>query len=131
MLDIEKIDGVPVARCAQDIDAATAGTVRAELTACIGPDTDSVVLDLSATRYVDSAGLDMLFRFAERLGERRSTLLIVIPEDSRLNRLVSLVGMPEAVPVRASVEEALQAVAQAERRRAGEAPVCGGGDGFA
>jgi len=127
-LEVERIDGVPVARCKQDIDGDNAQAIQAQLSACIGPDTDSVVLDLSAARYVDSAGLDMLFRFGERLAQRRSALLLVIPEDSQLNRLAALVALPQAVAVHATVEGALHAIAQAEQRRAGQAPVTDGGE---
>jgi anti-anti-sigma factor len=127
-LEVERIDGVPVARCTQDIDAATATVVQAELSACIGPDNDSVVLDLAAVRYLDSAGLDMLFRLGERLAQRRSTLLLVIPEDSQLSRLVALVALPQAMAVHPTVASALLAIEHAERRHSGEAPVGNGGE---
>jgi anti-sigma B factor antagonist len=130
-LDVERIDGVPVARCRQDIDAASAAAVSSELSACLGADNDSLVLDLSATRYVDSAGLDMLFRLGERLAQRRSTLLLVIPEGSQLKRLASLVALPEALPVHETVESALRAIAEAEKRSAGQAPVPDGDESTA
>ncbi len=125
-LEVERIDGVPVARSTQDIDASSATAVQAELSACMGPDTDSLVLDLSGTRYIDSAGLDMLFRFGERLAQRRSALFLVIPVGAQLNRLVSLVALPQALPVHPTVESALRAVAEAERRRSGQTPVKNG-----
>jgi anti-anti-sigma regulatory factor len=38
-----------------------------------------LIVDLSGTRYLDSAGIDMLFRLAQSLGQRRATLRLVIP----------------------------------------------------
>lgn len=55
-LDIEKIDGVPIAHVHGDIDAAT----QQQLAYTLGPDASSLIIDLSDTRYLDSAGIDML-----------------------------------------------------------------------
>lgn len=106
-LVLEHFDGVPVARPHGDIDAANASRLREELASCIAPNVDRVVLDLHNTRYIDSAGLDMLFRLSERLRQSRTRLLLVIPPSSQLNRLVEIVALDQTVAVRSSVEEAL------------------------
>lgn len=108
-LDVEHRDDVPVVRPRGDIDAANAADVRDELTACLGRGTDRLVLDLSDTNYVDSAGIDMLFRLHERLRQRRAKLLLVIPTDSQLARLAEIVSLPEVVAVHGTVAEALGA----------------------
>ena len=109
-LDIERIDDVPVARPRGDIDAASASRTRAELIECFDTGAaDDLVLDLSATRYVDSAGIDMLFRLSELLRQRRARLLLVIPPASSLARLATIVALPQAMPVHATVEQALRA----------------------
>ena len=106
-LDIEQIDGVPIARLNEDLDAANAAAVQRKLAEALGPDTLSLVIDLSGTRYLDSAGIDMLLRLGDRLDHRRAKLILVIPESSPLNRLVAIVGLPEALAIRPSVDEAL------------------------
>lgn len=107
-IDVEqRVDGVPVARPQGDIDAANAQEVHDELAKLIAPDTDAIVIDLTAVRYLDSAGIDMLFRFHDRLRQRRSKLLLVIPAGSQLNRLVELVGLDQVVPLHHAVEDAL------------------------
>lgn len=106
-LELERVNNVPVARPRGDIDAANAARLRDRLAECMGNDVDSLVLDLSETRYMDSAGIDMLFRFSERLRQRRARLLLVIPPSSQLVRLAELVGLHRAMPVHTSVEEAL------------------------
>ena len=67
------------------------------------------MVDLSETRYLDSAGIDMLFRLSERLRERRARLLLVIPQASQLARLARIVGLVRAVPSYETVEHALGA----------------------
>jgi anti-anti-sigma factor len=110
-LSFERVDGVPVARPSEDIDAANAHVLRDELAAGLRG-ADTLVLDLSETRYVDSAGIDMLFRLNELLRQRRTTLLLVIPQSSQLTRLAQIVALPSAVAIHETVEQALGAVSQ-------------------
>jgi len=84
-LQFERVDGVPVARPSEDIDAANALVLRDELATSL-QGADTLVLDLGATRYVDSAGIDMLFRLAQ------------------------IVALPSAVAIHETVEQALGAV---------------------
>jgi anti-sigma B factor antagonist len=104
---IEQIDGVPVARLDEDLDAANAGAIQERLAAALGPAVLALVVDLSGTGYVDSAGIDMLLRLSDRLDRRRARLFLVIPPSSQLKRLFGLVGMPDAIAIHASVDEAL------------------------
>lgn len=107
-LDIDRIDGVPVARVNEDVDAANAAAVQRQLDDALGPDALSLVIDLSATRYLDSAGIDMLLRLNHRLDHRRAKLILVIPEVSQLQRLAAIVGLPEAVAIHPSLANALR-----------------------
>lgn len=106
-LGIERIDGVPIAHIREDIDAANAPTIRRQLADALDPDASSLVIDLSETRYLDSAGIDMLLRLSDRLDQRRARLILVIPASSPLERLATLVGLPDAVAVRADLAQAL------------------------
>jgi anti-anti-sigma factor len=110
-----RIDGVPVARVTADIDAASAATVHERLAGALDPDTDCLIVDLSETRYLDSAGLDMLLRLNERLSHRRVTLMLVIPAGSQVNRLATIVGLPQAVSVHATLPAAQDACANLPR----------------
>jgi anti-anti-sigma factor len=108
-LEVERVQGTPVARPTEDVDAANARVLRDELAACL-QGADKLVLDLGATSYVDSAGIDMLFRLNELLRQRRVTLLLVIPQSSQLTRLAQIVALPSAVAIHETVEQALGAV---------------------
>jgi anti-sigma B factor antagonist len=108
-LDIEQIDGVPVVHLKEDLDAANAGTVERRLAEALGPDALSLVVDLSNVPYLDSAGIDMLLRLSDRLDRRRNKLILIIPASSQLNRLVTIVGLPDAIATHPSLDEALAA----------------------
>lgn len=113
-LDVEQIAAVPVAHLNEDLDAANAAAVLRQLSEALGPDALTLVIDLSRTRYVDSAGIDMLLRLGDRLDRRRAKLILVIPESSPLRRLFTIVGLPEAVAIHPSVEDALAAQGSGE-----------------
>jgi anti-sigma B factor antagonist len=106
-LNLERIDGVPVVRVNEDIDAANATITRRQLDDALGPDSTSLVIDLSETRYIDSAGIDMLFRLGDHLDQRRAQLILVVPDTSQLKRLVSIVGLPEAIAIHPTLRAAL------------------------
>jgi anti-anti-sigma factor len=62
------------------------------------------VIDLTATQYLDSAGLRMLFTIAERLRVRGRRLHLVVPEGASVRRLLAIVELPSRVTMR--VDEA-------------------------
>lgn len=106
-MSIERVDGVPIAHVDYDIDAGNAAATQQQLADALGPDALTLVVDLSETRYLDSAGIDMLLRLSDRLDHRRAKLLVVLPDTSQLKRLATIVGLPEAIAIHPSVEEAL------------------------
>jgi len=106
-LRLERRDGVPVALPGGDIDAANAVQLGEELVDAAGVDAVHLVLDLAGVRYLDSSGIEMLFRLGERLQQRRGALCLVIPPGSNIARLVDIVGLPTVAPVHATVEQAL------------------------
>lgn len=111
-LRVERVDGVPIAHVGEDIDAANAAAVHAKLVDTLGPQDNSLIVDLSQTRYLDSAGLDMLLRLGDRLDHRRAALMLVIPESSQLNRLAAIVGLAQVLAIHTTLPAARDAVAQ-------------------
>jgi anti-anti-sigma factor len=111
-LQVEHFNHVPVARAPADIDAANATKVRDELIACMRHESFELVVDLTGTRYLDSAGIDMLFRLNESLAHRRATLRLVIAPGSDLARLAELVSLPTAISVYADAGEAIEVAAR-------------------
>jgi anti-anti-sigma factor len=121
-LEIEQIDGVPIAHVHEDIDAANAAVTQQQLGDALGPDALSLIVDLSGTRYLDSAGIDMLLRLSDRLDRRRARLILVIPETSQLKRLAMIVGMPEAIAIHPSLPDALREAAKSQAQTAAQTP---------
>ena len=121
-LDIERIDGVSIAHLAQDIDAANARLTQQQLADALDPDALSLVIDLSDTRYVDSAGIDMLLRLSDRLDHRRVKLVLVIPDTSQLKRLATIVGLADAIDTHPSLPDALREAAKTESQGAAPDP---------
>lgn len=107
-LEIERIDRVPIVRVHEDIDAANFATTEHQLADALGPDACSLVIDLSSTRYLDSAGIDMLLRLSDRLDRRRAKLILVIPDAAPLKRLITIVGLADAIAIRPNLSSALQ-----------------------
>jgi anti-sigma B factor antagonist len=105
---LERIDGVPVAHIVEDVDAANVAAVERELADALGPDALGLVVDLSGTRYLDSAGIDMLLRLGDRLAHRRAKLVLAIPDDSQLKRLAEIVGLTDLIAIHPTVGEAVE-----------------------
>jgi anti-anti-sigma factor len=124
-LNIERIDGVPIAHIHEDIDAANATATQQQLADALGPDASSLIVDLSETRYLDSAGIDMLLRLSDRLDHRRAKLIIVIPDTSQLKRLATIVGLSDAIAIYPSLPEARQEAAKRPRGQAAAHPASG------
>lgn len=78
-----------------EVDLSNAGAVEEEIRQSLDDDS-RIVIDLSDTAYLDSAGLRLLFSLARSLGERLS---LVVPEGSSLRRVVTMVGLPKVVPL--------------------------------
>jgi anti-anti-sigma factor len=125
-LELERIDGVSIAHVNEDIDAANATITQQQLADALGPDASSLVIDLSEARYVDSAGIDMLLRLSDRLDHRRAKLILVIPGTSQLKRLASIVGLPNAIAIHATIPAAVQAATTAGTPTAPPHPDTGG-----
>ena len=81
------VDGLPVARMPTDVDTANAAQLEERLAGALSAEPPCLILDLRETRYLDSAGIDMLLKLEERLSRRRQTLQLVVAEASPLRRL--------------------------------------------
>jgi anti-anti-sigma factor len=103
-------DGVPVAALDGDVDAANARRVIEEVLAPLDNRTEGLVLDLTAARYLDSAGLNVLFELHDLLSARRQGFSILVAPAARLNRVLDISGVRATVPVCERLEDALAAV---------------------
>jgi anti-anti-sigma regulatory factor len=70
----------------------------------------TMVVDLSETRYLDSAGVNVLFELAEDLTERQLAFALVVPEGGLVERVVMLVDLASVAQLHRSVAAAREAI---------------------
>lgn len=104
---VERRSGAIVAHLGGEVDMTNAGSVREELLASVPNDARALVIDLSACRYLDSAGIEVLFDMARRLRRRRQELRLTLPPGSPLKRLLDLTEVASAAPVYETLDAAL------------------------
>jgi anti-sigma B factor antagonist len=93
-----------------DVDLARAPALREELRRGVGNDDRGLLIDLGEVRYLDSAGVNVLFEVAEDLSNRDLRLGVVVPEGSLLDRVIELVDLRSVAVVERTVEAALAAL---------------------
>ena len=104
---IERRGGAVIARLTGEVDMTNSSYVGEELTRSVPNDALHLVVDLSDTRYIDSAGIELLFDLSRRLARRRQTLRLVLPGGSPLRRVLSLTEIDSTAPVYESLDSAL------------------------
>jgi anti-sigma B factor antagonist len=104
---LERGEPVVVAELEGEVDASNAEEIGGEIAGLISTAPTSLLLDLSRTRYLDSAGVRMLLDLAEKLRQRRQGLSLVVPERTPVRRLLTVAGIHQLMPVVQSREEIL------------------------
>ena len=104
---VERREHTMVVRVAGEVDMSNAALVGDELTRSVPNDVHGVVIDLSATRYLDSAAIELIFELARRLARRRQRLSVVVPDASPLRRVLTLTDVASVAAMHSSLEQAL------------------------
>jgi anti-anti-sigma factor len=114
-LDIRTEDGVVIAALRGEIDLANARAIGSLVTGSVPNDATGLVVDLSDVTYLDSSGVHLIFDLSERLSARQQRLALVVPEGSRIRRVLDLVNVQAVLPVAPTPGEAVEAVRGAAR----------------
>jgi anti-sigma B factor antagonist len=101
------IGGVPVVTAPLDIDAANAEDFQQILLRAATCRRATVVVNMTGTRFCDSAGVRVLVRAQERALIKGGELLLVIPASAVL-RVFALTGIARVIPHFADLNEALE-----------------------
>jgi anti-anti-sigma factor len=109
-LDIRAEDDVVVASLRGEIDLANARAIGSLVAGAVPNDATGAVLDLSDVTYLDSSGVHLVFDLAERLVARQQRLALVVPEASRIRRVLDLVNVRAVLPVALTAAEGIDAV---------------------
>ena len=107
-LDTGAVPDALVARPLADIDMAVTAELQAALV--------WAVVDLSSVEYIDSSGIELLFRLNGALGADGIELIVVAPPGSSPARLLGLVALSDIGEVRPSLAAALDTCGEREAR---------------
>ena len=114
LLDIHEDwhDDVPVLRLEGEIDVSNVDEIRARMRELVTNQSFVLIVDLTPTSYLDSAGINLLFAVGEEMRGRQQQLHVVLNEESPLTRMVSLTGLDKSLPTHSTLERALAAAAR-------------------
>lgn len=96
-----------VARITGEVDLSNVATIRDALTQGVPNHALALVLDLSPITYLDSAGIQLVYRLREDLRVRGQNLVLVIPPVSAANAALRLAGVEHHITTAPTCEEAL------------------------
>jgi|tagenome__1003787_1003787.scaffolds.fasta_scaffold20885329_2 anti-sigma B factor antagonist len=114
---VEMVQGVPVVAAPAEIDINNAQALRSALLTAAADGHGTFVVDMTRTRFCDSAGLRALIAAHHRARTERGQLLLVIPGTPVL-RVLALTGLDRVVPSFTTLAEALEKrAATADGRR--------------
>jgi len=91
-----------------EIDMATAGRAGQLLGAAFAPSVATVIADMTATTFCDSAGISMLVRAHKQAAAARTQLRLAVP-CTAVRRTLALVQVDSLLPVYPSLHQALAA----------------------
>jgi anti-anti-sigma factor len=115
-LAVESHDGVVVARIEGEVDLSNARQIGAAVARHVTNQTLGVTIDLSHLRYIDSAGIEILYDLRKRLKERGQGMRLVVPAGSVILRTLDLVDMPRTIGMLETAEAAVADLASGSPR---------------
>jgi anti-sigma B factor antagonist len=103
---VEVVEGVPVVTAPEEIDVTNAAGLRAAMSEAVGAGSALVIVDMSRTRFCDSAGLNALVAAHRRAWAEGGEARLVIVA-AAIVRVVALTGVDRVVPIYTSLEDGL------------------------
>jgi anti-anti-sigma factor len=101
-------DGVFIVHVRGELDISHEEDLRAELNRGVAENNGGIVVDLTDCEFIDSSGVRALLLGREAQREDGSEGRLVIASGStQIVRILSVMGVDEAIPVRPTVEEAI------------------------
>jgi anti-sigma B factor antagonist len=106
--DVSEVEGWTVVTVHGEIDVATSPTLRERLIDQVNGGATRLVLDLEAVDFLDSTGLGTIVSLLKRVRTHGGDLRLVCTE-ARIRRLFEITGLDKAVPLHASLDDAISA----------------------
>jgi anti-anti-sigma factor len=107
-LEVEERNGICLIQLHGEVDMSNAAELGAQMEAAVRNGGLGLVIDLSHTTYLDSAGVRLLFLLAGRLSSRRQEMRLVVPEDSPVRAVLELTRLATVVPFESRLDTALE-----------------------
>jgi anti-anti-sigma factor len=101
---------VMVARLPVEVEITQAALLRVQVMQALENRDIGLVMDLTATEYLDSSGVNMLFEIGENLGARQLRTAVVMPQGGLVERVVSIVNLGSAMPIHRDVASAVDEI---------------------
>jgi anti-anti-sigma factor len=107
---VRRDGSVPVCEVRGELDASNVEHVREQIIGAAVSEAPGMVIDLTDTTYLDSAGVRILFELARRLRSRRQELRIAVPDDGIVRRVLVLTALGDVVPLESNSGDAVRAL---------------------
>jgi anti-anti-sigma factor len=101
---------VVVARMPVEVEITQAPMLRGQLMQAVENRDLGLVIDLTATKYLDSSGVNMLFELGEVLASRQLRMAVVMPQGGLVERVVSIVDLGSAMPIHRDTDSAVDEI---------------------
>jgi anti-anti-sigma factor len=102
-------DGVFIVHVRGELDISHEEELRAELNRGVAENNGGIVVDLTNCEFIDSSGVRALLlgRAAQSENGEGEGGLVIASGSTQIVRILSVMGVDEAIPVRPTVEEAI------------------------
>ena len=91
-----------------EIDISNVAEIGEEIRDAIGNDPVGLCLHLDEVRYVDSAGIRMVFDLVARLEACRQRVAIVMSADAPIRRLIEITNLGDLVTIHDAVDACVE-----------------------
>ena len=99
----------PVGAVTGEVDASNVAEVGVALRGLVTNESSVLIVDLSPTTYLDSAGINLMFALGDELGARQLQLRLVIAPGSSIARMLAITGLDKTYPTYPTLDAALSA----------------------
>ena len=106
MLEVDIVVGVPVVTAPEEIDLTNVPGLRTALQEAAATGSPALVVDMTRTRFCDSAGLRVLVDAHKRAVAEGGAVLLAVPAAAVL-RVLEITGIDQVIPHFASLDEAV------------------------
>ena len=106
MLEVDVVRGVRVVTVPEEVDITNAPGLRAALLQAAADGSPALVVDMTRTRFCDSAGLRVLVDAHKRAVAEGGALVLAMPTAAVL-RVLEITGIDQVIPSFASLDEAV------------------------